>query len=161
MIAKVKKLIVKILPSFLLNFLYYIQRMQKRKKINKMRERGQIISVQDIIRPLKEVGVKNGDNLFVHCKMSSIGYIEGGAESVIEGLCSVINAPKEGTLLMPSFPHHQLAYEYFENNSVFDVKNTSSQMGVVSERFRTKPSVKRSLHPSHPVSAYGPKTSFF
>jgi aminoglycoside 3-N-acetyltransferase len=38
----------------------------------------------------------------------------------------------------------------------FDVKNTMSAMGVITEIFRANPGVLRSLNPAHPVLAFGP-----
>ena len=156
----IKTIIKKYTPDFLL-VLYDKQiKFVKRSKIKFKKINGKIYTKNDISSALNKVGIKKGDNLLVHCKMSSLGYIDGGAESIIDALCNSINAPEQGTLLMPTFPHHQLAYDYFESNPEFDVQTTPSLMGVVSEKFRTKNGVIRSLHPSHPVSAYGPNADF-
>ena len=39
----------------------------------------------------------------------------------------------------------------------FDVKNTPSSTGIISEEFRKLPEVSRSLNPSHSIAVYGKK----
>ncbi|NJS39886.1 MAG: AAC(3) family N-acetyltransferase [Rhodobacteraceae bacterium] len=38
----------------------------------------------------------------------------------------------------------------------FDAKRTPSEMGLLTELFRRAPGAKRSLHPTHSVTALGP-----
>jgi hypothetical protein len=45
---------------------------------------------------------------------------------------------------------------YYKQHLRFDVRRTPSQMGFVSELFRRRPNVIRSLHPTHSVCAFGP-----
>ena len=62
------------------------------------------------------------------------------------------------TLAMPAFVLGGRYYDpidYYKSHS-FDVRRTISEMGLLTEVFRRKPGVKRSLHPTHSVCALGP-----
>ena len=41
---------------------------------------------QDIVTSFKNLGVEPTDILLVHSSLKSFGYVDGGAETVIEGL---------------------------------------------------------------------------
>jgi aminoglycoside 3-N-acetyltransferase len=61
---------------------------------------------------------------------------------------------------MVSLPYHSSSLEYLKNLKHFDVRRTPSMMGLVSEFFRRRPNVVRSLHPTHPMLACGPKAEW-
>lgn len=86
-------------------------------------------------------------NVIVHSSLSSLGTVEGGAEAVIDALVEAIGA--DGTLVMPTFT--------FPPEPVFDPKTTRSTVGQISEAFRLRDGVLRSLHPTHSVAALGPR----
>ncbi len=44
------------------------------------------IAKQDIINGLLDLGLKSSDEIEVHSSLSSFGYVEGGAETVISAL---------------------------------------------------------------------------
>jgi aminoglycoside 3-N-acetyltransferase len=85
----------------------------------------------------------------VHSSLRSLGYVPGGAETVIQGLLAVLGA--EGTLLMPALTYERVTPQC----PVFDVRNTPSNVGTIPEAFRTRPGTKRSVHPTHSVCAVG------
>lgn len=101
------------------------------------------------------LGINQGDSLLVHSSLSRIGPVEKGADTIIDCLLEVLDCPTKGTLLMPTFPNKILSKEYLQFNKVFDVLNTPSKMGLITEIFRKHNEVKRSLHPTHPVAAFG------
>lgn len=62
------------------------------------------------------------------------------------------------TLAMPTFVfggQKQDPITYYKDRP-FDVRRTVTEMGLMSEIFRRKPGVKRSMHPTHSVAALGP-----
>jgi aminoglycoside 3-N-acetyltransferase len=73
---------------------------------------------------------------------------------VIEALRRVLG--DEGLIAMPAFPLDRPALQYLRDGEIFDLNDTPSKMGAISERFRTSPGVLRSLHPIHSVCAQGP-----
>ena len=45
---------------------------------------------EDIRFSLELMGIRPGDVLLVHSALSSIGYVEGGADSVIDAFCDAV-----------------------------------------------------------------------
>jgi aminoglycoside 3-N-acetyltransferase len=61
---------------------------------------------------------------------------------------------------MMSIPYRGSSQRYAESNPLFDVRRTPSAVGLISEVFRRRAGVIRSLNPLHPVLAYGPLASW-
>lgn len=59
-----------------------------------------IVLKQDIIKKLKELGLKSGDTVMVHTSLKNMGYVCGGAQAVIEALIETVG--EEGTIMMPT-----------------------------------------------------------
>ena len=106
-------------------------------------------SSSDLTQDLRRLGVAAGDILFVHSSFKSLGPVEGGADSVIQALEDAIGP--EGLLLMPSF--NLVTWEL--RPETWDLQNTPSTVGWITERFRQLPGVFRSDHYSHSVAARG------
>lgn len=66
-----------------------------------------------------------------------------------------------GHVLMVSLPYRSSSLAYLQRGRQFDVRKTPSMMGLVSEFFRRRPGVVRSLHPTHPILVFGPKADWF
>lgn len=106
----------------------------------------------NLIHDLLALGVQKGDRLLVHSSYSAIGKNEQGPTVVIKALVEALG--EKGTLLMPGFAagsQYNLALE----NKTFEVRETPSQMGVISELFRKEYPTKRSLHPTHTLTGMG------
>jgi aminoglycoside 3-N-acetyltransferase len=108
---------------------------------------------EQIEAALREAGLGEGDAAFVQAAMSSFGTIDGGPGTVIDAFQKVLGP--DGLIAMPAFPLDRPAIEYLREGPVFDLRNTPSRMGAISEIFRTSPGAVRSLHPTHSVSARG------
>ena len=59
-----------------------------------------ILVKDDFIHALKQVGVRDGQTIMVHTSLSSLGFVCGGAQTVIEALIECVG--ENGTLMMPS-----------------------------------------------------------
>ena len=120
------------------------------------RERLRPVSVDRaaVAEAFRAAGVGEGDAVFLQTKMSAFGTIEGGPDTVIAALEDVVGG--EGLIAMPAFPLDRPALDYLREDHVFDLLETPSRMGAITERFRTAPGSERSLHPTHSVSARGP-----
>lgn len=57
------------------------------------------VTQSDVVKALREAGVKEGDFLLVHSSMSVFGYLNGGAEMMIEALKEAVG--EKGTFLLP------------------------------------------------------------
>mgnify|MGYP003877520601 CR=1 FL=1 len=98
-----------------------------------------------IVEELRRLGLGEGDVIQVHSSLSSFGYVEGGADAVVDALLELVGP--EGTVMVPTFNHHRAR--------VFDIRETPSVNGAVTEALRRRPEAKRSLHPTHPYAAIG------
>ncbi|OFY85267.1 MAG: hypothetical protein A3F72_04495 [Bacteroidetes bacterium RIFCSPLOWO2_12_FULL_35_15] len=155
----IKKILLKYSPKFVLEWAKQLKKNQRRKQLLKQQKNQKGITKQKLIEDLKKIGIKQGDSVLVHSSLSKIGYVEGGAKTVVEALFETIGA--EGTLLFPTFPATGRHKTYLEEDPVFDIKNTPSQMGSVTEYFRNLDGVYRSFHPTDCVAAKGPLAEYY
>ena len=54
-----------------------------------------------LVEDLRRLGVREGDCLMLHSSLSSLGWVEGGAEAVVDALMDAIGP--QGTLITPAF----------------------------------------------------------
>jgi len=85
----------------------------------------------EIEKGLREIGLKKGDTILLHSSLSSIGHVEGGADTVVDAFLSVLGL--EGTLVVPTF----------------------GKLGVIAETVNGRPEAVRSIHPLASVAAIG------
>jgi aminoglycoside 3-N-acetyltransferase len=104
-----------------------------------------LVTRASLVAGLYEIGICPGFLLQVHSSLSRLGYVEGGAETVVDALLEAV-AP-DGTVMMPTFNHGAA--------EVFDLHTTPSRNGAVTEALRRRPTALRSLHPTHPYAAIG------
>ena len=107
----------------------------------------------DVGDALVRIGVHEGDTAMVYCSLSRLGHVVGGAEAVIGAFRDVLG--QNGTLAMPSFAVVGGGLDYLSSNPIFDPDTTPSSVGRLSEVFRAMPDARRSIHPTHSVSAAG------
>lgn len=104
---------------------------------------------------LGELGVREGDVLFVHSSFDAFrGFEDLPPLGVVEVLEEVLGS--SGALLMPTLPFAGSAVDYVKDDPVFDVRRTPSRMGLLTELFRRMPGVVRSVHPTHSAAVRGP-----
>lgn len=123
------------------------------------RKNNQVITRQHLINNLLQAGLKSGDSVMVHSSLSKIGYVEGGAATVVDALLEVVGST--GNLLMPAFAHSTFSKYYLDSNPVFDINNSPSKAGAITEDFRKRKSTLRSFHPTDSVCASGPLADYF
>ncbi|MFM7386964.1 MAG: AAC(3) family N-acetyltransferase [Bacteroidota bacterium] len=144
-----------LVPKFAKQFFREWQRKKRSSKLKKQAQLGQGLSREQLIQDFNRAGIHSGNQLMVHASLSKMGYIEGGAETVVDVLKEIVGM--EGMILMPTSPIARLQLDYVSENPVFDVLRTPSAMGKISEVFRTSDGVVRSYHPTEPVAAWGAK----
>ena len=59
-----------------------------------------VILKEEIVLKLRGVGLEKGDAVMVHTSLKRMGYICGGAQTVIEALMEVVG--ENGTIMMPT-----------------------------------------------------------
>lgn len=132
-----------------------------------------IVLKQDILDALKKVGVCKGQTIMVHTSLSSMGFVCGGAQIVIEALLESVGA--DGTVMMPTQSWKNLdptAGVHWEEPEAWwqmirdnwpaynkDITPTNT-MGAVAEMFRKWPGTLRSDHPARSVAANGKNAQY-
>lgn len=106
------------------------------------------VSSADISAAVKKLGILPGDTVLVHSSFKSLGYVEGGADSVIKGFEDVLG--REGTLVFPT-----LCQVDFDNSYKTWYMDKPSDVGYLSEYFRKQMYVYRSDQATHSVAARG------
>ncbi|MBA3665073.1 MAG: AAC(3) family N-acetyltransferase [Bacteroidetes bacterium] len=153
-----RKLLLKILPSGIIELYKNYRRSLRKKRLSHLEKENRIVTQEVIENALAKNGIHQGDTVMLHSSLSKIGFVKGGAETVIQAFLKVIGG--QGTLVMPSFPAVGYNYDYLNAFPVFDIKNTPSKMGVITEVFRKMKGVKRSFHPTDSVCALGPQAEY-
>jgi aminoglycoside 3-N-acetyltransferase len=96
--------------------------------------------------------------LMVHCSVNDLEPMYTGSVSELLDALVAVCGPSR-TLAMPAFffgGGEGDAAAYYRAKPVFAARRTPSQMGLLSEVFRRRAGVRRSLHPTHSVCALGP-----
>lgn len=102
----------------------------------------------DLIKSFKEIGIDPKGTLLVHSSMKAVGEVEGRADTVIDAFMDYM---QDGLLV---FPTHSWSEENNKDN-IFNPKTEKSCVGILTNIFRKREGVLRSLHPTHSLAAYG------
>lgn len=105
-------------------------------------------SKKDLIKQLKDMGIKNNDTLKVHLSYKAIHPTTNGPDTVIDALMDYL---EEGLLVIPTHTWGIIN----EKNPIYDPLSTKSNIGIIPNLFLERKDVYRSLHPTHSVAAYG------
>lgn len=97
------------------------------------------ITKEIVLEQLKKVGVMKGDLIYVASFAAILGDTPNVLDNTIDALIESVS--KEGTVVMPSFNWDACKGE------TFDPLTTPSQVGVLTELFRKRPGVVRSIIP--------------
>ncbi|WP_068169931.1 aminoglycoside N(3)-acetyltransferase [Neokomagataea thailandica] len=126
------------------------------------------VTTERLVEDLRALGVRPGMTIMVHTGLSRIGWVCGGAHSVISALITAIGP--EGTLMMPAQSPSLSDPQHWENPPVpqswwptirasqppYDPALTPTyQCGIVAETFRHWPETQRSTHPLLSLCARG------
>ncbi len=129
---------------------------------------GPPLGLQDLQRDLRKLGFQDGGVWIVHSSLSSLGWVVGGATTVVLALQDSLG--ESGTLVMPaatpfcgdpaSWVDPSVSEEHWERIReilpLFDRDTTPTTLGAIPETFRTWPGTLRSGHPLESVCAAGP-----
>lgn len=138
--------------------------MSERQVIQKTR---MPLTKAKLIEEFQIMGITSTDTIIVHTSLSKLGYVIGGALTLIQALQETVS---EGTIIMPTQSGDNSNPEEWQNPPVstswiplikehtpaFDPESTPTRgMGVVPELFRTLPGVVRSNHPIDSFAVWG------
>lgn len=130
-----------------------LKRHARKQRLKEIRDTQVPVTLAAFELALRDLSLAEGQIVFVHSGADWLRSVEGGPMSVLDTLKTIIGP--QGTLLMPSFPFEGLAVDFL-GAGAFDSRRSPSKMGLLTELFRRIPGVVRSLHPTHPVCAFGP-----
>jgi aminoglycoside 3-N-acetyltransferase len=129
------------------------------------------VTAAEIARDASALGVRSGDVVMVHTRMSAIGWVVGGADAVVLGLLEALGT--DGSLMVLAGGHDDTYYDmgewperwrhaYLEGMPAFDpeVSEVSPEYGRLPERIRTWPGALRSAHPESAVAAIGARAAW-
>jgi len=134
-------------------------------------------TLESLADDIRRMGIRRGDVLMVHSSLKSIGWVEGGADTVIDAFLSVIGVPKrgegaphpdgsglkaprwgtpDGVMFVPTLTATFAASPWTNlNKHAFDPKETPSRVGKITDVFWRRPEAYRSEHPTHSLAAIG------
>ena len=128
----------------------------------------QAISKNELVNDLKLMGIQEGMVLEVHSSMKKIGYVIGGAQSVVDALLDCIGY--DGTLIMATQDSQNTEPSYWQNPPIerrlwskvrenmpgFDPDASEiHEMGDVANNLNRRQGAYRSYHPNCGFVAYG------
>ncbi|QCX75836.1 SPBc2 prophage-derived aminoglycoside N(3')-acetyltransferase-like protein YokD [Streptomyces sp. YIM 121038] len=129
---------------------------------------GPLCTRATLAEELRALGVRRGDTLFTHTSLSSLGWVCGGAETVVLALLDALG--DEGTLVVPThssdnsdpaeWQHPPVPEEWWplirDAMPAYDPRTARVRgVGVVPETVRTWPGAVRSAHPQTSFAAVG------
>jgi len=106
------------------------------------------LQFKDVVAGLQKLGLSRGDLVEVHSSLSSLGWVEGGAETVIAALIEVVG--EGGTIVMSAYnvsPAIPVTEEERSRGIGWKVRildldsNEPTGMGAVADTFRKRPNV--------------------
>lgn len=103
------------------------------------------LNKQDLINGFCKAGINKGDEIEVHSSLSSFGYVDGGAETVISALKETVG--DNGSIFMPALrlsPELPLTEEDKKAGITSKIKilpenRMHSAMGIIADTFRMMP----------------------
>ena len=113
-----------------------------------------MFTFKELLTGFQKTGVKKGDTIMVHTSYKSLGGVEGGVDTVVEVMRELVGP--EGTVLFPAFN-----FQSWTESHYFDILETPSRMGAITENARLHPDAMRTPHPIYSFSALGRRKQEF
>ncbi|HET7144004.1 MAG TPA: AAC(3) family N-acetyltransferase, partial [Anaerolineales bacterium] len=106
-----------------------------------------MLNKKDLLNGFGKIKI-GSDTIVVHTSYKSLGGVEGGVDAVIDVMQELVG--KDGTVLFPAFN-----FQSWTETHYFDVMETPSKMGMITEQARLRLNAKRTPHPIYSFSALG------
>lgn len=127
-------------------------------KRRKSRSQLDTLTRKQLTDDLLRGGIYPGDVIMVHASLSRIGNVDGGAATVIASLLDGLEP--DGTLIMPCYNSAEEVVKKSKKNILVDLRTSPSEVGKITEVFRTTTGVRRSSHPFSSACALGAKADY-
>jgi len=126
------------------------------------------VTAHDIEIGLRALGLKEGSIVGVHSSLSRFGYVEGGADTVIDVLLSVVG--NSGSVVMPTYLRNPNEVDLTAQERALGITWKISKLprdprvelcwtGRIADTFRRRKGVVRGSHPTHSLAAIGPRAN--
>ena len=113
-----------------------------------IQQQTQELSLKDLVRGFRELGLCEGDTVLVQSSFKAFGGVTGGPKTVIEAFLRTLGS--SGTLVMPTFNWND-----FGENKFYRKLHTKPQTGILSEMLMDCAGCYRIYHPIHGFSLVG------
>lgn len=108
---------------------------------------------KDVCTAFKNIGTVEGDVVIFHSSLKSMGHVNGGPTTVINGALDAVGS--DGTVTIAT-----LWWDGSDKDpALFDLKTSPAYNGAIAEAMRQDPRALRSNHYSHSLSAIGAKAA--
>ena len=113
------------------------------------------ITREDLLRGFRDVGLAEGDVLFFHSSLKSFGWVDNGADTVIDSALEAVGP--EGTIVVPTFVQRVDGERapYAVRRKAWNIGTSPSDVGHITEVLRKRPDAVRSDHCCDPMAAIG------
>ncbi|MFF2521105.1 aminoglycoside N(3)-acetyltransferase [Streptomyces liangshanensis] len=133
---------------------------------------GPLCTRDSITAALRDLGLRPGETVLVHSSLSALGWVCGGAVTVVRALLDTLGA--DGTLVVPAHSGGNSDPADWNNPPVpeawwaairasmppYDPRLTPTRgVGVIPETVRNWPGALRSAHPQTSFAALGPRAA--
>mgnify|MGYP000253557819 CR=1 FL=1 len=125
------------------------------------------VTPERLASDLRDLGIR-GETVLVHSSVSSLGWVPGGPQGVVEALQNAVT--EAGTIVVPTHTSHLCTPSVWENPPIPDdwlpevresmpafrpAVTPSRGVGAIPECLRTHPNAVRSTHPQYSFAAWG------
>ena len=132
---------------------YRSHRLRHQRRYAAELDAGRRLTETELVDVFDQLELTTGDRLFVHSHSAALETMDGGLMRILALLRERVGP--DGLLMMPSFPHRGMFWQYAQGDPLFDIRRTPSRMGMITELHRRTKGTHRSLHPTHPVAIWG------
>jgi aminoglycoside 3-N-acetyltransferase len=129
-----------------------------------------VITFRMLVDDLRTLGVRRGQTLLVHASLREIGWVDGGAGTVVAALGWAVG--RNGNIVVPAVTEEnsltsrahldriagmteQEVKEFRAAMPAFERDTPAPGAGVIAEAVRTAPAAVRSVHPQSSFAAIG------
>ena len=130
-------------------------RIHRHRRDRELAASRKTLSLTRLVADLDRLPVRPGAVILVHSSLKALGYVEGGAEAVVQALIELFVRRRGGTVMLPTFSIDGSMHRTLISSRQFDLQETPTNLGKIPEAFRRHPEARRSLHPTHSLAAIG------
>jgi len=124
------------------------------------------VTQTNLVDGFRELGLQEGHHVGVHSSLSAFGYVEGGAETVVDALLDAVGPT--GTVVMPAYSNNKenvpktaedeaLGVTWKFRVLPYDPANNSTWTGKITDVFWRRPNAIRGPNLTHSLAAIGAK----